>query len=185
MDGFEIVRKQTEGLECQELTQTCFALATEFGQRSALYTDPNRRAYHNLRMTRLALDWISFVADDCIPSDRKTFRWAVVALEFAIVMTRDHDVLSVACMSLLTSHFDIMGAGSDVAAQVEKQRLVSIAGRLQVHFSHFRDASKSINLVPQQWCEQICWIDGYCRECEAERQALSRVLEDSNEADRA
>jgi mitogen-activated protein kinase kinase kinase len=44
MDSVEIVRKQTVGLDCQDLIQTCFAFATEFGQRSVLYMDYNRRA---------------------------------------------------------------------------------------------------------------------------------------------
>jgi mitogen-activated protein kinase kinase kinase len=198
MDSVEIVRKQTEGLQCQELIQTCFAFATEFGQRSVLYMDPNRRAYHNLKMTRLALDWVSFVADDCIPSDRKTFRWAVVALEFAMVMTRGQNILSISmteydklrakvagCMSLLISHFDIMGARSNVAAEAEKQRLESTAGKLRFDVSKLKDDDESSALVQQQWVEQLQQIDEFRKEREAERQALGRVLEDSNEADRA
>ncbi|KAH0065826.1 MAP kinase, partial [Aureobasidium melanogenum] len=198
MDSVEIVRKQTEGLQCQELIQTCFAFATEFGQRSVLYMDPNRRAYHNLKMTRLALDWVSFVADDCIPSDRKTFRWAVVALEFAMVMTRGQNILSISmteydklrakvagCMSLLISHFDIMGARSNVAAEAEKQRLESMAGKLRLDVSKLKDDEESSRLVQQQWVEQLQQIDEFRKEREAERQALGRVLEDSNEADRA
>jgi mitogen-activated protein kinase kinase kinase len=119
MDSVEIVRRQTQGLDCQDLIQTCFAFATEFGQRSVLYMDYNRRAMNNIKLTRLALDWVSFICDDCIASDRKTFRWAVVALEFAMVMTRGQNILSISdeeysrlrlkvagCMSVLISHFD-------------------------------------------------------------------------------
>ncbi|PSK55417.1 MAP kinase kinase kinase wis4 [Elsinoe australis] len=198
MDSVEIVRKQTTGLECQELIQTCFAFATEFGQRSVLYMDPNRRAYHNLKMTRLALDWVSFICDDCIASDRKTFRWAVVALEFAMVMTRGQNILSISeseyaklrakvagCMSLLISHFDIMGARSTVAAQAEKQRLEQMAGKLRLDVSKLKDDEESSRLVREGWAEQLRAIDEVRKEREAERQALGRVLEDSNEADRA
>lgn len=198
MDSVEIVRKQTVGLECQELIQTCFAFATEFGQRSILYMDPNRRAYHNLKMTRLALDWVSFICDDCIASDRKTFRWAVVALEYAMLMTRGQNILSISeteyaklrakvagCMSLLISHFDIMGARSTVAAQAEKQRLDAVAGKLRLDVSKLKDDEESARLVREQWVEQLRAIDEVRKEKEAERQALGRVLEDSNEADRA
>lgn len=198
MDSVEIVRKQTQGLQCQELIQTCFAFATEFGQRSVLYMDPNRRAYHNLKMTRLALDWVSFVCDDCVPSDRKTFRWAVVALEFAMGMTRGQNILSISepeyaklrakvagCMSLLISHFDIMGARSTVAAQAEKQRLDAVAGKLRLDVSRLKDDEESSALVREQWLDQLRAIDEYRKEREAERQALGRVLENSNEADRA
>ncbi|KAF2221176.1 Ssk2-type MAP kinase [Elsinoe ampelina] len=198
MESVEIVRKQTIGLECQELIQTCFAFATEFGQRSVLYMDPNRRAFHNLKMTRLALDWVSFICDDCIASDRKTFRWAVVALEFAMVMTRGQNILSISeseyaklrtkvggCMSLLISHFDIMGARSTVAAQAEKQRLEQMAGKLRMDVSKLKDDEESSRLVREQWAEQLRTLDEVRKEREAERQALGRVLEDSNEADRA
>jgi mitogen-activated protein kinase kinase kinase len=130
MDSVEIVRKQTEGLECQELIQTCFVFATEFGQRSLLYMDRNRKQMNNMKLTKLALDWVSFICDDCIATDRKTFRWAVLALEFAMVMTQGQHILALGedeysrlrakvagCMSLLISHFDIMGARSTLAAR--------------------------------------------------------------------
>jgi len=198
MDSVEIVRRQTIGLECQDLIQTCFAFATEFGQRSILYMDPNRRAYHGLKMTRLALDWIAFICDDCTASDRKTFRWAVVALEFAMIMTRGQSILSISeeeyeklrvrvagCMSLLISHFDIMGARSTVAAQAEKQRLDASAGKLRLDVSKLKDDEESSRLVRQQWAEQLKAIDEVQKGKLAERQSVGRVLEDSNEADRA
>lgn len=198
MDSVEMIRKQTAGLECQELIQTCFAFATEFGQRSYLYLDHNRRALNNLKLTRLALDWVSFICDDCVASDRKTFRWAVVALEFAMLMTRGQNILSISegeyaklrakvarCMSLLISHFDIMGARSTVAAQAEKQRLESMMGKLKLDVSRLKDDEESSRLVREQWLEQLADIDEVRKQKEAERQALGRVLEDSNEADRA
>ncbi len=198
MDSVEIVRRQTQGLECQELIQTCFAFATEFGQRSAIYMDAQRRVMHQLKLTHLALDWVSFICDDCVASDRKTFRWAVVALEFAMVMTRGQNILSISdeeyaqlrakvagCMSVLISHFDIMGARSTVAAQAEKQRLESVAGKLKMDVSKLKDDEESSSLVRRQWCEELGKIDQARKDREAERQALGRVLEESNEADRA
>ena len=198
MDSVEIVRKQTEGLECQELIQTCFAFATEFGQRSAVYMDAQRRVMHQLKLTHLALDWVSFICDDCVASDRKTFRWAVVALEFAMVMTRGQNILSISdeeyaqlrakvagCMSLLISHFDIMGARSIVAAAAEKQRLESVVGKLKLDISKLQDDEESSRIVSLQWCEELAKIDQLRCDREAERQALGRVLEESNEADRA
>ncbi|KAF2463214.1 Ssk2-type MAP kinase [Lindgomyces ingoldianus] len=198
MDSVEIIRKQTAGLECQDLIQTCFAFATEFGQRSVYYMDPNRRALNNLKLTRLALDWVSFICDDCVASDRKTFRWAVVALEFAMMMTRGQNILSISdeeysrlrlkvagCMSLLISHFDIMGARSTIAAQAERQRLNAIAGKSLIDPKNLKDDEESIKLTQAQWTLQLEEIDAFRKEKEAERQALGRVLEDSNEADRA
>lgn len=199
MDSVEIIRKQLVGLECQELIQNCFAFATEFGQRSVLYMDWNRRQLNNLKLTRLALDWISFICDDCIASDRKTFRWAVVALEFAMVMTRGQNILSITddeyarlrakvagCMSLLISHFDIMGARSTVAAQAEKQRqMEATGGRFRLDIRNMKDDEESARIVRDQWMAQLETVDEFRRSREAERQALGHVLEDSNDADRS
>jgi mitogen-activated protein kinase kinase kinase len=198
MDSVEIVRRQTEGLECQELIQTCFAFATEFGQRSLIYMDAQRRMMNQLKLTHLALDWVSFICDDCVASDRKTFRWAVVALEFAMMMTRGQNILSISdeeyaklrekvagCMSLLISHFDIMGARSIVAAAAEKQRLETMVGKLKLDVSKLKDDEESNRIVQAQWCEELEKIDQARRDREAERQALGRVLEESNDADRA
>lgn len=198
MDSVEIIRKQTVGLECQDLIQSCFAFATEFGQRSILYMDSNRRAMNNIKLTRLALDWVSFICDDCVASDRKTFRWAVVALEFAMMMTRGQNILSISdeeystlrlkvagCMSLLISHFDIMGARSTIAAQAERQRQNALAGKYLAEQQNLKDDEESMALTQSQWMQQLEEIDAIRKQKEAERQALGKVLEDSNEADRA
>lgn len=199
MESVEIIRKQTKGLENQELIQTCFAFATEFGKRSVTYMDVNRRMMNNLKLTRLALDWVSFICDDCVASDRKTFRWAVVALEFAMVMTRGPNILSITddeftrlrtkvagCMSLLISHFDIMGARSTLAAQAEKQRVEALQGQFRkMDVSRMKDDAEASDYVREQWLSQLTEIDEIRKQKDAERQALGRVLEDSNEADRS
>ncbi|KAJ4296539.1 Suppressor of Sensor Kinase (SLN1) [Kalmusia sp. IMI 367209] len=198
MDSVEIVRKQTAGLDCQDLIQTCFAFATEFGQRSLLYMDYNRRAMNNIKLTRLALDWVSFICDDCVASDRKTFRWAVVALEFAMMMTRGQNILSISdeeysklrlkvagCMSVLISHFDIMGARSTIAAQAERQRQNALAGKSFWDSKNMKDDDESIQLTQEKWMQMLEELDTTRKDKEAERQTLGRVLEDSNEADRA
>lgn len=199
MESVEIIRKQTKGLENQELIQTCFAFATEFGKRSLTYMDVNRRMMNNLKLTRLGLDWVSFICDDCVASDRKTFKWAVVALEFAMVMTRGPNILSITdqefirlrtkvagCMSLLISHFDIMGARSTLAAQAEKQRVEALAGQFRkMDISRMKDDAEASNFVREQWLLQLAEIDEVRKQKDAERQALGRVLEASNEADRS
>lgn len=196
MDSVDLIRKQLAGLPCQELIQNCFAFATEFGQRSVLYMDHNRRALNNAKLTRLALEWVSFICDDCIAADRKTFRWAVTALEFAMIMTRGPNILNVSdeeyallrgkvagCMSLLISHFDIMGARSTVAARVKNQD--ESGGNFKMNFSKLKDEEESAAVIRQRWLFQLEEIDELRKTREAERQALGRVLADNTEADRS
>lgn len=138
------------------------------------------------------------MCDDCVASDRKTFRWAVVALEFAMVMTRGQNILSITddeyarlrakvagCMSLLISHFDIMGARGTVAAQAEKQKADAMIGKLRLDIGRLKDDEESSRVVRAQWLDELEKLDQLREDRRAERQALGRVLEDSNDADRA
>lgn len=199
MDSVETIRKQVEGKDCQELIQTCFVFATEFGQRSLLYMDSNRRQMNNLKLTMLALDWISFICDDCVASDRKTFRWAVLALEFAMGMTRGRHIIALGldeyatlrfkvagCMSLLISHFDIMGARSTLAAQAERDRIEALVGQFRrLDKNRMLDDEEASRCITEQRLQELERVDTYRRDKEAERQALGRVLEANTEADRS
>ncbi|KAH7023140.1 hypothetical protein EDB80DRAFT_31175 [Ilyonectria destructans] len=199
MDSVEIVRKQSEGKDCQELIQTCFVFATEFGQRSLLYMDSNRRQMNNLKLTKLALDWVSFICDDCVASDRKTFRWAVLALEFAMGMTLGRHIIALGedeytklrskvagCMALLISHFDVMGARSNLAAQAEKDRIEALVGQFRkLDKNRMLSDEEASRCITEQRMEELEKLDDFRRDKEAERQALGRVLEGNNEVDRS
>lgn len=199
MDSVETIRSQAEGKDCQELIQTCFVFATEFGQRSLQSMDTNRRQMNNLKLTKLALDWIGFIVDDCVASDRKTFRWAVQALEFAMRMTLGRHILALGeddythmrdkvagCMGLLISHFDIMGARSTLAAQAEKERIEAMVGQFKrMENGMLLDDAEASKTITVQRMESIDRVDDFRREKEAERQALGKVLEANTEADRS
>jgi mitogen-activated protein kinase kinase kinase len=199
MESVEIIRDQNREADSQDLIQSCFAFATEFGKRSLLYMDANRRMMNNLKLTRLALDWVSFICDDCDAADRKTFKWAVVALEFAMMMTRGTNILAISdeeystlrtkvagCMSLLISHFDIMGARSTLAAQAEKQRIDAITGQLKkMDMTRMRDDEEAQRCVREQRLARLMEIEEQRIEEEAKRQALGRVLKGSTETDRS
>jgi mitogen-activated protein kinase kinase kinase len=199
MDSVETIRRQTRGLACHELIQTCFIFATEFGQRSLLYMDNNRRTMNNMKLTKLALDWVSFVCDDCVSSDRKTFRWTVQALEFAMVMTGGKHILALGddeyaklrakvsgCMALLISHFDIMGARSSVAAQAERQRMEALMSQLKrLNKGQIMDDETAAKFVEEHRLAELAKVDDYRKQILVERSAMGRVLEASNEVDRS
>ncbi|KAG1474545.1 hypothetical protein G6F56_000304 [Rhizopus delemar] len=132
------IREQTLSLGCQELVEECFSFASDFGMRAAKFLELVVRLQLDLKLVRLAIDWICFITDDCIPSDRKTFRWAVAALEFVHLMTRGANILALnehefatlqskvaRCVALLISHFDVLGTRYTYEMQIksEQQRL--------------------------------------------------------------
>ena len=200
MDSVDIIRKQTRGLDNgPELIQTCFAFAAEFGKRSLGYMGANQRMMNNQKLLMLALDWVSFVCDDCEARDRKTFRWAVVALEFALAMTRGSNILSLndddftrlrakvaGCMSLLISHFDIMGARGTIAAQAkQREDLAGQGGRNKLDLAKLTTDLEASDFIRRQWCDKLAELDQLREDREAERRCLGRVLQETNEADRS
>ncbi|SPN97785.1 related to MAP kinase kinase kinase Wis4 [Cephalotrichum gorgonifer] len=201
MDSVETIRRQTQGKDCQELVQTCFVFATEFGKRSLMYLDSNRKQMNMLKLTKLALDWVSFITDDCIASDRRTFRWAVLALEFAMGMTRGRHMLALGedeyvqlrtkvsgCMALLISHFDIMGARSMLAAKAEKERsMENLMGQLKKKLDQNRITSdkEAARYTSEHKVQELEKVDELRRQIETSRSAMGRVLETNNEVDRS
>jgi len=198
MESVEVIRSQNGGIASPELVQSCFAFATEFGKRSLTYMDANRRIMNNLKLTRLALDWISFLCDDCDAADRRTFKWAVVALEFAMAMTRGRNILDISeedykrfrlkvagCMSVLISHFDIMGARSTLAAQQEKSRLEAMSGPKRLDLAKLRNDQDCQKQMTEQRLCQLEQLDRAREERGTSKTTLGRVLEGSNEADRS
>ncbi|KAN0067627.1 hypothetical protein V8E54_014192 [Elaphomyces granulatus] len=201
MDSVVVIRHQLKQkcVENHELVQACYAFATEFGKRSSSYVDPNRRAMNSAKLVELSLDWVSFICDDCDAADRKTFKWAVAALEFAMAITSSNHLLSMddsqyshlrvkvaGCMSLLISHFDIMGARSSLAAQAEKQRLEeSRGGSRKIGAGRVLTDEEASKLIREQRLARIAAIEDQRVEEDAKRRALGKVLEGSNEADRS
>lgn len=200
MDSVAVIRDQLKkrGMENHELIQACYAFATEFGKRSSTYVDASRRAMNSARLVELSLEWVSFVCDDCDAADRKTFKWAVAALEFAMAITSSRHLLTMddtqfgrlrlkvaGCMSLLISHFDIMGARSSIAAQAEKHRMEERGGARKIAAGRLLPDENAMEVVREHRLAKLIAIEDERVEEDAKRRALGKVLEGSNEADRS
>ncbi|OXL09378.1 mitogen-activated protein kinase kinase kinase [Cryptococcus neoformans Gb118] len=127
----------------QELVENWYSFATEHGTRVLIHIEPSVWERFNRLLMRLAISWISFISQECNPTDRKTFRWTVAALTYAFNMTRGSNILALdrsefsllrryvgVCVSLLVSHFDILGARSSMEAKKEADRIEAMR-RLQ------------------------------------------------------
>ncbi len=124
-----------KGGDCDELIQNCFSMAAEQGLRALPFIESARlQREMNIAIAKLSIDWVAFICDDCVPTDRKTFKWAVAALENAWNVSRGENIIHLSeadfallkskvasCMALLISQFDIMGARSSAAKAREEQ----------------------------------------------------------------
>lgn len=118
----------------QELLENWYLFASEHGQHAQRHMERASLYKFNRLMIKLAISWVSFICDDCDPTDRKTFKWAVNALEFTLHRTKRNitqlpeeqfNMLRqkvASCMTLLISHFDILGARTNLEARREKER---------------------------------------------------------------
>lgn len=173
----------------QELVNSYFIYARDFGKSSVKWSDTSRKSSVIMRLMQLSIEWVSFICDDCIPTDRKTFRWCVLALEFAMEMTRGFNVLVLneeqfsklklkvaRCMSLLISHFDIMGARS---SEAEKRRLLKwTAQRKKIENSS--DDDQILSAFRKDLLEQIEQIEKYRADVEEQLNSIGRVLDVSD-----
>ncbi|WWC72122.1 uncharacterized protein I206_106082 [Kwoniella pini CBS 10737] len=127
----------------QDLVENWYSFATDHGTRVSTHIDPASWERFSRLLMRLAISWISFICQECNPTDRKTFRWTVAALTYAFTMTRGNNILALDraefsllrkhvgnCVSLLISHFDILGARSSLEAKKEADRIETMR-RLQ------------------------------------------------------
>jgi mitogen-activated protein kinase kinase kinase len=138
------VRKTLHGAPgSQDMIENWYLFASDHGRRVGGHIDYASVARFSRLLMRLAISWVSFICDSCDPTDRKTFRWTVQALEYALKVTQERNILhlepsefsllrkSVASLvSLLISHFDILGARSSMEAKKEAERLAAMR-RLQ------------------------------------------------------
>ncbi|KAJ7655224.1 hypothetical protein DFH06DRAFT_1046917 [Mycena polygramma] len=119
---------------CQELLENWYSFASEHGQHAQKFMERSSMVRFDRALIKHAISWVSFICDDCDPTDRKTFKWAVNALEFTFSRIKRniqhlpeeqfqmlrHKVAK--CMTLLIHHFDILGARSTIEAKKEKER---------------------------------------------------------------
>lgn len=120
----------------QELLGGYFTFAADLGTRSLRYLEPSLRSRFFSQLMQFSIQWIAFICDNCVPTDPRTFKWAVEALEFAMSVTKNDNILKfsdtqfallrskvASCMTLLISHFDILGARSSYEAKKEQDRI--------------------------------------------------------------
>lgn len=170
----------------QELVNNYFIYARDFGKLSVKWLDASRKLTVIMRLMQLSVEWVSFICDDCTPTDRKTFRWCVLALEFGMEMTRGFNVLVLSeelfhklklkvarCMSLLISHFDIMGARS---SEAEKRRLLKWSSQ-HLGIENTVDDEQVLVSYRKEVMGQIEEIERYRIDVQEQLNSIGRVLD--------
>jgi len=203
----ETVRTKTKGQDCQETVEGAFAAVSDLGRNVLRTLNGEMKMKMNNQLLALAVQWVTFISDDCVPSDRRTFRWAVSALEFAMEVTNGTKILLLderqfaslrlkvgTCMALLISHFDVLGARSSQEAAREKERQDAqreenrriLSDKLSKMKAHFGSGSNSsMQFVRDQWLKCIEDVESKRRETEQDLRIIGRVLDDGKMEDKS
>lgn len=164
-------------------------------------------------LLHLAISWVAFLCDDCDPADEKMFKWTVNALEFTYSRTKRGNIFVLpddefillqtkvaGCMSLLSRHFDILGARKTVIARREKERQEEMVRQQTSDLDEEDDFSRSLspdhddNLASMEPRTRMFWerISRSIQELEESRivigietRTLGRVLDDEKPEDRS
>ncbi|KAJ7071452.1 hypothetical protein C8F01DRAFT_1206931 [Mycena amicta] len=185
---------------CQELLENWFSFASDHAQHAQKFMERSVMGRFDRALVKHAISWVSFICDDCDPTDRKTFKWAVNALEFTFgrikrniqylpedqfVMLR-HKVAR--CMTLLQTHFDILGARSNIEEKKEKDRQAAMlmaqvdTGEPLVDF----DETSGTRAHWDQVANAVAELEAHRLQAIAteHHQTLGRVLDNSKPEDR-
>ncbi|KAI8319252.1 hypothetical protein GQ54DRAFT_265651, partial [Martensiomyces pterosporus] len=124
------------GASCDllELVQEAFLFVSNTASRGSRFLDLKAERYIRLALLHMCVGWCGFITEDCMANEKRTFRWAVQALEFTMRVTK-HNTVQVlppddwqlikshvaGCLTLMISHFDILGARNEETKK-NKQR---------------------------------------------------------------
>lgn len=145
----DLIRKMNHGRSTDmgvvhDLIQEWFTFASDFGSKALRNVGgTTKRKIIQRSFVRLGIDWLDFVVVDCVNTDKRTYRWSLVALEFALKITAGNGILDLTdeefgmfkfqvarCMSLLISHVDIQGTRQfalSASVKLESERATSEA----------------------------------------------------------
>ncbi|KIL71828.1 hypothetical protein M378DRAFT_115409 [Amanita muscaria Koide BX008] len=198
VDSVHIVRSALRSADgYQELMENWYLFASEHGQQAQRYMDRSSLLKFNRLLVKVAISWVSFICDDCEPTDRKTFKWAVNALEFTLHRTK-RNILHLpneqfemlrakvaTCMTLLINHFDILGAKSLLEAKRDKGKQQGLATDDEDDFSALKDDFSRIDPSTRFFWQRV-----KCLLLEREEQReinvkVGRVLDDERPEDRS
>lgn len=205
-----------------------FSFTADLGQRSLKHMESALRARFSMSLMNFSIEWVAFICDDCVPSDSRTFKWAVAALEFAMLMTRNENILRLSmeqfallrakvasCITLLISHFDVLGARSSFQAKQEKEKMDMAKDEIrkqlrqtlgylnsvehvrnnvraqtlgQAETSLYSDEQammETLGQVKERWIEQTRAIDEHRMQLEAGTRVVGRVLDEQRPEDQS
>ncbi|KAJ2742332.1 Suppressor of Sensor Kinase (SLN1) [Coemansia sp. BCRC 34301] len=134
VEGADIICRG-ESCDLLEQVQESFSFVSNTAARSTRLLDLKAERYVRLALLHMCVGWCGFITEDCMANDKRTFSWAVQALEYTMRASK-HNTVQVlppgewqllksqvaGCLTLMISHFDILGARNEESLNNEIQK---------------------------------------------------------------
>ncbi|KAJ2830765.1 Suppressor of Sensor Kinase (SLN1), partial [Coemansia furcata] len=124
-----------ESCDLLEQVQESFSFVSNTAARTSRLLDLKAERYVRLALLHMCVGWCGFITEDCMANEKRTFSWAVQALEYTMRASK-HNTVKVlppeewqvlksqvaGCLTLMISHFDILGARNEESLNNEIQK---------------------------------------------------------------
>ncbi|KAJ2056078.1 Suppressor of Sensor Kinase (SLN1) [Coemansia sp. S146] len=124
-----------ESCDLLEQVQESFSFVSNTAARTTRLLDLKAERYVRLALLHMCVGWCGFITEDCMANEKRTFSWAVQALEYTMRASK-HNTVKVlppdewqvlksqvaGCLTLMISHFDILGARNEESLNNEIQK---------------------------------------------------------------
>lgn len=195
------IRELTGSANCVELIENWFTFLSDFAFRSYQFIDGDAMKISLKQdMINFAIDWVSFTCSDCSPLDRRTFRWALMALEFVMLITRGNNILELeessfrlirskvaCCMTLLVSNFDVeaLEIGGKMDPELDQVAGIEVANAT---FSNYNEADEYLarsnnDLTRNDRLEAINALEDKLAKNLQSKKLAGKILDTSTETD--
>ncbi|KAJ2342650.1 Suppressor of Sensor Kinase (SLN1), partial [Coemansia sp. RSA 2671] len=124
-----------DSCELVEQVQESFSFVSNTAARTTRLLDLKAERYIRLALLHMCVGWCGFITEDCMANEKRTFSWAVQALEYTMRASK-HNTVKVlppdewqvlksqvaGCLTLMIGHFDILGARNEESLNNELQK---------------------------------------------------------------
>lgn len=175
-----------------------FSFASDFGAKAARIISKDQATF-NKKLLKLALKWVEFICADG-GRDKKTFRWALMALQFTEMSTSGETILQLpeltfgelkhrvaSCMALVRSYFDHQYGQLLTAEDVDKDMFkkgLSLMKALSISDLSNENYEDALDALREEWMKTLGTMELDREKKQSTQRAIGKVLNDQNIVDR-
>lgn len=189
---------QSADIRALDFVEEWYSFGTDFVFKLQKSVPPKWISLLSKKMLKMAFEWTDFVTQDCV-NDKKTFRWALMALDFVLLVMDGHNILELSdktfrtlkirvatCMALVRTYIDQHSGWSmwSVSSMVEEAEKEMIKSSLGSRFARVYQFNETELRERQEWVNALRQVEEEKSIRKRSKRLIGRVLDDRNIVER-